>query len=445
MARFAKLLTPVLIAAIVLLIDDIHGHRHESSYLNHYELTTEPRFGWLLALIALIWIATYAVGVNEPGLTHGQRYIRSAGGVGSAVVIILALQLVVARKATLPLFDTALSFVTLALGLAVVASTTQRSLTLQGEQERIVALVGDDERERLLRDVSRRPERPSVVAATLAPAAAGPGEGGAAPLEDVIKDQRITLVVMNREAQASDAIVSQAARVHAQGVRIRTLSLYYDEWLGKLPLAELERIALLFDINEIHRPVYARMKRFLDVLLALAGLPVLLLAVPLVAVLDLFGNRGSLFYHQERVGKDGAVFMIHKFRTMRASDAPSSWTEPDDARLTAVGRILRRLHIDELPQVWNVLRRDLSIVGPRPEQPRYVAQLSDVIPFYDTRHLVRPGITGWAQVKYDYGASELDALEKLQYEFYYLRHQSLALDLRIMGRTLRSIVGRQGR
>jgi lipopolysaccharide/colanic/teichoic acid biosynthesis glycosyltransferase len=130
---------------------------------------------------------------------------------------------------------------------------------------------------------------------------------------------------------------------------------------------------------------------------------------------------------------------------MRPTDAPSSWTEPDDDRLSAVGRTLRRLHLDELPQVWNVLRRDLSIVGPRPEQPRYVSQLSEVIPFYDTRHLVRPGITGWAQVKYDYGATELDALEKLQYEFYYLRHQSLALDLRIMGRTLRSIVGRQGR
>jgi lipopolysaccharide/colanic/teichoic acid biosynthesis glycosyltransferase len=164
-----------------------------------------------------------------------------------------------------------------------------------------------------------------------------------------------------------------------------------------------------------------------------------------VALADLAGNRGSLFYHQERVGKDGTVFMIHKFRTMRASDAPSSWTTTDDARLTTVGNALRRLHVDELPQVWNVLRRDLSIVGPRPEQPRYVSRLTEAIPFYDIRHLVRPGITGWAQVKYDYGATELDALEKLQYEFYYLRHQSLGLDLRIIGRTLRSIVGRQGR
>jgi lipopolysaccharide/colanic/teichoic acid biosynthesis glycosyltransferase len=450
MARSTRLLSPVLTAVLVLLIDDLHGHT-----LGHYGLTTEPRFAWLLAFIALIWITTYAAGVNESaGLSNGARLVRSVGAVGSAVVIIALVEVIAvalqshsagAQHLYVPTFDLGLTVVFLAPGLTVLASATHRSLTIQGQQERVIALVGDEERERLLRDVLRRPERPSVVAATLAPADVVPAEGRAAPLEEAIRVQRITLIVMNREAQALDDIVSQAARAHAQGVRIRTLSLYYDEWLGKLPLSELERIALLFDINEIHRPVYARGKRFLDVVLAIAGLPVLLVAMPLVALVNLAGNRGSLFYHQERVGKDGTIFTIHKFRTMRPSDAPSSWTAPDDDRISAVGRTLRRLHVDELPQVWNVLRRELSIVGPRPEQPHYVSQLSEVIPFYDTRHLVRPGITGWAQVKYDYGATELDALEKLQYEFYYLRHQSLALDLRIIGRTLRSIVGRQGR
>jgi lipopolysaccharide/colanic/teichoic acid biosynthesis glycosyltransferase len=272
-----------------------------------------------------------------------------------------------------------------------------------------------------------------------------PTPEGPKPLEDLVSRHRITLVVLNREAQSLDEVVAQAAGVHSHGVRIRTLSLFYDEWLGKLPISELERIALLFDINEIHHPVYARMKRFLDVALALAGVPVLGIAIPVVALVNLAGNRGPLFFHQERVGKGNVVFTIHKFRTMRPTEGRADWTLPDDERVGAVGRMLRTLHIDELPQVWNVLRRDLSIVGPRPEQPRYVAQLTESIPFYETRHLVRPGITGWAQVKYDYGASELDALEKLQYEFYYLRHQSLPLDLRIIGRTLRSVVGREGR
>ena len=123
----------------------------------------------------------------------------------------------------------------------------------------------------------------------------------------------------------------------------------------------------------------------------------------------------------------------------------SDWTADDDPRVTRFGAWLRRTHLDELPQVVNILRGDLSIVGPRPEQPHYVEELTEKIPFYNLRHLVRPGLTGWAQVKYRYGASHADALEKLQYEFYYLRHQGLALDLRIIGRTLRSVVGRDGR
>jgi lipopolysaccharide/colanic/teichoic acid biosynthesis glycosyltransferase len=123
----------------------------------------------------------------------------------------------------------------------------------------------------------------------------------------------------------------------------------------------------------------------------------------------------------------------------------SEWTAEDDPRITPFGRWLRRTHLDELPQAVNILRGDLSIVGPRPEQPRYVEELIEKIPFYNLRHLVRPGLTGWAQVKYPYGASQADALEKLQYEFYYLRHQGLALDARILLRTIRHVVGRAGR
>jgi lipopolysaccharide/colanic/teichoic acid biosynthesis glycosyltransferase len=132
---------------------------------------------------------------------------------------------------------------------------------------------------------------------------------------------------------------------------------------------------------------------------------------------------------------------------MRAAgaDQPSEWTTEDDPRITPFGRILRRTHLDELPQLVNVLAGELSVVGPRPEQPHYVKELSGKIPFYDLRHRVRPGLTGWAQVKYGYAGTESDALQKLQYEFFYLRHQSLTLDARIIGRTLRHIVGRGGR
>jgi lipopolysaccharide/colanic/teichoic acid biosynthesis glycosyltransferase len=160
---------------------------------------------------------------------------------------------------------------------------------------------------------------------------------------------------------------------------------------------------------------------------------------------DLVANRGPLLYRQARVGKAGRGFAILKFRTMRPGTDAAEWTVEGDLRITPFGRVLRRTHLDELPQVINILRGEQSVVGPRPEQPLYVAELRQKIPFYDLRHLVRPGLTGWAQVKYSYGASEMDALEKLQFDFYYLRHQSLGLDLRIIGRTLRSVIGGGGR
>jgi lipopolysaccharide/colanic/teichoic acid biosynthesis glycosyltransferase len=230
-------------------------------------------------------------------------------------------------------------------------------------------------------------------------------------------------------------------------VRIRSLTLFYEEWLGKLPISELQQASLLFDIGEVHRAGYGRAKRLFDVPLALLGCGLLAVIAPFVWLLNLRGNRGPLLYRQDRVGKGGAVFTILKFRTMAprpSGDLVNEWTSEDDPRITPVGRLLRRSHLDELPQVINVLRGDLSIVGPRPEQPHYVSELTEKLPFYGLRHLVRPGLTGWAQVKYGYAGNESDALEKLQYEFWYLRHQSLRTDVRIVGRTIRSVLGSEG-
>ena len=351
MVRLLRLLVPALTAIIVLLIGAIHTQIH------HYQLARHgSTLAWLIALIALLWATSYAGGVNETGVPFGSRFVRSAGAVGAAVVIVALLQLVL-RTPLLPLFDLGLSVVVLVPTLAALSSIAQRSLTLEGEQERVIALVDDEERERLTRDIGVRPEHHSLLVLAVAPSEITPTPEQPKPLEDLVSQRRITLVVLSREAQSLDDVVAQAATAHSRGVRIRTLSLFYDEWLGKLPLSELERIALLFDINEIHRPVYARMKRFLDVLLAIVGLPVLIVAIPFVALVDLMGNRGPLFFHQQRVGKGGAVFTIHKFRTMRPSDASTDWTSPGDTRLGAVGRMLRKLHIDELPQVWNVLRQ----------------------------------------------------------------------------------------
>jgi lipopolysaccharide/colanic/teichoic acid biosynthesis glycosyltransferase len=439
MTRPVRFLTPIITVAVVVGAEVVHAR-----LIGHYEVLAEPRFAWVMALTVLMLTTTYATGVTESGITIGARFLRSVGAVGTAIIILSLIQLA-ATKTLLPRFVLLISLVGVILLQTLVSAAGERSRIQLGEQERVVAVVGPDERDRLVNDLKGSLEFPAVLRATVAAVSLVPSAEDATPLVTLMAEHSATLLVLDREAQSGEEIVAQAAQLHRAGTRIRTLSLFYDEWLGKLPLSELERIALLFDINEIHRPLYARLKRFIDVMLAGGGLVVLALATPLVLVANLFGNRGSLLYRQPRVGKDGEIFTILKFRTMTPGDAPAEWTSADDPRLTPVGKVMRRLHVDELPQVWNVLRRDLSIVGPRPEQPQYVAHLTERIPFYDTRHLVRPGITGWAQVKYDYGASELDALEKLQYEFYYLRHQSLGLDLRIMGRTLRSVVGLRGR
>jgi len=160
-------------------------------------------------------------------------------------------------------------------------------------------------------------------------------------------------------------------------------------------------------------------------------------------------DGGSIFFAQTRVGKNGRVFNVIKFRSMRAdaeADGKPIWATSNDDRTTNVGRIIRKLRIDEIPQFWNILRGDMNFVGPRPERPHFVKQLAAEIPYYEHRHLVAPGLTGWAQIKYPYGASVKDAIQKLQYDLYYIKNQSLTLDLMIVFETVKTVLfGKGGR
>jgi lipopolysaccharide/colanic/teichoic acid biosynthesis glycosyltransferase len=167
----------------------------------------------------------------------------------------------------------------------------------------------------------------------------------------------------------------------------------------------------------------------------------------LVALAVRMTSTGPVLYHQARVGKGGRVFTVHKFRSMR-QDAEAGtgavWAQVGDARLTPVGGFLRRTRLDELPQLWNVLIGDMSMVGPRPERPEFVGQLTEQIPFYGLRHTVRPGVTGWAQVRYTYGASVEDSMEKLQYDLFYIKRMTLAFDLFVLFSTIKTVVLRRG-
>jgi lipopolysaccharide/colanic/teichoic acid biosynthesis glycosyltransferase len=265
-------------------------------------------------------------------------------------------------------------------------------------------------------------------------------------LERTVEESGATLLVLSDDLRTDEGLLAQAARLHTAGTRVRSLDAFSDEWLGKLPISALSRMALMTDNGHLHGGVYPHIKRLLDVATALVLAVAMILVLPIVAIGNLLANRGPLLFRQDRIGRNGTAFTIVKFRTMRADAVnDGSWTQPDDPRITPFGRLLRRSHIDEFPQFLNMLRGELSIVGPRPEQPHYVDELRTKLPFYDLRHIVAPGLTGWAQIKFRYGGTEADALEKLEYDLYYLRHQSLSLDLRILSRTVRSVARRRGR
>jgi sugar transferase (PEP-CTERM system associated) len=233
------------------------------------------------------------------------------------------------------------------------------------------------------------------------------------------------------------------------GVLFDHLASVYEEYTGKIALENLRPSWLVFSTGFRKTRVLIFTKRVFDVVAAVCGLILSLpLTIATAILVKLESPRDPILYHQERVGLNGETFTIHKFRTMR-SDAEARtgpvWSAGDnDPRITRVGRFLRKTRLDEIPQLWNVLLGDMSLIGPRPERPAFVEKLTQQIPFYGQRHVVKPGVTGWAQVRYSYGASVEDALEKMQYDLYYVKHMSLMFDVMIALETIKTVVLRRG-
>ena len=399
---------------------------------------------WWAVYAGVHLVAGYAIGLPEVASSRLGAALR---GLATAAVAFGAISVIQGLLATPLLPRSSLVLIGLVCPLwTVVAWNLSRDATLWAAGRHRVYLVVDrpEDATGFELDLANAPEFPATLVgvATLDEVR----RAGTAPVvRDGALDSGATVVVLDAASQASASVVDQAAELHRLGVRVRTLSLFYEEWIGKLPHSELARVSLLFDVGELHRARYVRVKRVVDLTFAAAGLVILVPLAVVVAALNPFLNQGPLIYRQTRVGRNGEPFIIYKLRTMVPSDGESEWTAEGDSRITPLGRFLRRTHLDELAQVVNIVRGDLSLVGPRPEQPRYVAELSDKIAFYDVRHIVRPGLTGWAQVKQGYAAGHDDAFEKLQYDFYYLRRQGVALDARIIRRTIEGVLRGDGR
>jgi sugar transferase (PEP-CTERM system associated) len=263
--------------------------------------------------------------------------------------------------------------------------------------------------------------------------------------EALRRDQVWGLVVASDLAHRLPA--SLLLRCRLNGIRVLDEGSFWEREEGCIDVDGTHPGWLLSGDGFRHGRIEALCKRFFDLFVAAV---LILLTLPLMVVVALLikiESRGPVLYRQERVGRDGRPFVLLKFRSMRRDAEPDGapvWAAPCDSRVTRVGRFLRFARIDELPQLWNVLRGQMSLVGPRPERPYFVERLSAAIPLYAERHLVKPGITGWAQINAPYGASLDDAREKLRYDLYYIKNRSLLFDIRILLSTIRVVLLQEG-
>lgn len=265
-------------------------------------------------------------------------------------------------------------------------------------------------------------------------------------IAQTVTDNQISeIVVATPEAEAMTvSLNNQLLSLLEKGVPIREYTQVYEEITHRIPVQHVERdFYRYFPFSRSNQnKLYLFFHRILDLLFSVVGLLFGLIISPFILIGNIIGNRGPVFYTQTRVGKNGTHFKIYKLRSMvvNAEQDGAQFAAKQDTRVTKFGRFLRRSRFDEIPQFINVIKGDMSVIGPRPERPVFVAELSKKIPFYEVRHLVKPGVTGWAQVNAKYGMSEEDSLEKLQYDLYYIKRRSFFLDISIVIKTLSTII-----
>ncbi len=266
-------------------------------------------------------------------------------------------------------------------------------------------------------------------------------------LDTIVKRENIDRIVVAMGERRGQLPTNKLLQLSLAGqVDIEEGAAFYERITGRVSLNMLRPSWLIFTGRGRQAKVAELSRVAVHWLVALAGALLSLPIVVLTAIAIKLESRGPVFYKQERVGKNGRPFVLAKFRSMRvdAEKAGPVWASKGDTRTTRVGRVIRKIRVDEIPQFWNILKGEMSFVGPRPERPHFVAQLAEEIPFYEQRHLIAPGLTGWAQIKYPYGASIEDARQKLQYDLFYIKNQGLILDAIILFETIKIILFGRG-
>ena len=412
---------------------------------------------WKIALVTVVCqLCLYYNDFYDLTLVHSNRelIVRLLQAAGAASIFLAALYFILpALMIGNGIFVSALGVFLLAiLGWRLAFNYISGSMKLQervlfvgtGETARRVARQILDQHEFAYRiigfiddDASRVGERivnPAIV-------------GTPADIERLCAEHHIDRIVVGLSNRRGKLPVEELLRAKLAGIRVEDATTTYERVTGKILIDDLRPSWLIFSDGFRVSHATRLMKRTIDLtlsmVLAVLALPFMLLTALLVLIED----GRPVLYQQERVGENGRTFILSKFRSMR-KDAEKGgkpiWAKDGDDRVTRIGRFIRKTRLDELPQIYNVVRGDMSFVGPRPERPFFVEQLAKEIPFYQQRHTVKPGLTGWAQVKYRYGSSLEDATEKLRYDLYYIKHLSVFFDLTIVFDTVKVVLFRKG-
>jgi sugar transferase (PEP-CTERM system associated) len=266
-------------------------------------------------------------------------------------------------------------------------------------------------------------------------------------LDVLVEETRPDIVVVAQVDRRGCFPAKALLECRLRGIRVEDWPTFYEKATGKILVTAVRPSWLIFSDGFVKTPRTEIIKRLLDVTVSLAGLVLALPAMIAVALAVKLESPGPILYRQPRLGRNGCVFILNKFRSMRQDAEKETgpvWSQASDPRITRVGALLRRTRLDELPQLINVLVGHMSFIGPRPERPEFVEELQKQIPYYMERLAVKPGITGWAQVSYRYGSSVEDAIEKLQYDLYYIKNLSIAFDIVIVLETIKTVVLRRG-
>jgi exopolysaccharide biosynthesis polyprenyl glycosylphosphotransferase len=393
--------------------------------------------------VAAIWILCQRAG---------GRFVPRAVGRLTPLLVGTAIGALVLSAVALWLQTVGIDMTLLALMTAGVLSL---SICFEVLEERVagptrVLVVGAGANAaQLAEDVSSDHEsRFEVVGVASETAESLPGVGATCAIDDIgetLVRVRPDLVVLALE-RGRPQVFRQLLDAADAGFRVVGLPEFYEHAFGRVPVRHLSA-AWFMSVLHLYQPAYTRFaKRFFDVAFVVLAL---ILTVPVLAAITLLlsVSRGPIIFRQRRLGENGREFTIFKFRTMHdGAERPGEavWAENDDSRVTGVGRLLRQSRLDELPQLWNVLKGDMSIVGPRPERPEFLLRLNEEVPFWSRRHLLKPGITGWAQVHSGYASDPIQTEQKLSYDLWYLRHRSFLVDLAICAKTMRTLVSGSG-